>query len=153
MLDLLDQADRDGLVLQPENTLNPLFVCCCCGCCCGVLNAAKRLPRPADFFSTNFRAEVDAAACQACGECELRCQMEAISRADGPALVDHVRCIGCALCVSTCPSDAMRLVARPAGNPPPPDDTRGLYMRLFKERYGARGMAQLGARHLLGQKF
>jgi Pyruvate/2-oxoacid:ferredoxin oxidoreductase delta subunit len=153
MLDLLDQADRDGLVLQAENTLNPLFVCCCCGCCCEVLNAAKLLPRPADFFSTSFRAEVDAAVCQSCGECEMRCQMNAISRTDGPATVDHARCIGCALCASTCPSGAMRLAAKPAHKEPPPDDTRGLYMRLFKERYGARGVAQLGARHLLGKKF
>ena len=60
MLDLLDQADRDGLVLQPENTKAPMFVCCCCGCCCGVLRSAKRLPQPADFFSSNFYAVADA---------------------------------------------------------------------------------------------
>ena len=46
----------------------------------------------------------------------------------------------------------MRLVAKPTGNPPP-DDTRGLYLRLFRERYGTLGMAQLGARRLLGMKF
>jgi hypothetical protein len=56
MLQLLDAADREGLVLQPENTKTPLFVCCCCGCCCGVLGSAKRFPRPADYFSANFRA-------------------------------------------------------------------------------------------------
>ncbi len=50
MLDLLDQADRDGLVLQPENTKAPMFVCCCCGCCCGVLRTAKRRPHPAEFL-------------------------------------------------------------------------------------------------------
>jgi hypothetical protein len=32
MLELLEQADREGLVLQPQNAREPLFVCCCCGC-------------------------------------------------------------------------------------------------------------------------
>ncbi len=30
MLARLDDADREGLVLQPQNTRDPLFVCCCC---------------------------------------------------------------------------------------------------------------------------
>src|ERR1019366_7802797 len=109
MLDLLDQADRDGLVLQPENTKAPMFVCCCCGCCCGVLRSAKRLPQPADFFSSNFYAVADAEACESCGVCETRCQMEAITSPEGKAVVDRSRCIGCALCLTTCPSGALRL--------------------------------------------
>jgi hypothetical protein len=44
---------------------------CCCGCCCGVLHSAKRLPRPADFFSTNFYAVANDAACETCGVCEM----------------------------------------------------------------------------------
>jgi electron transport complex protein RnfB len=35
-LELLNTAEKVGLVLQPENTQDPLFICCCCGCCCGV---------------------------------------------------------------------------------------------------------------------
>lgn len=151
MLDLLDQADRDGLVLQPENTKAPMFVCCCCGCCCGVLRSAKRLPQPADFFSSNFYAVADAEACQSCGVCETRCQMEAIASPEGKAVVDRSRCIGCALCLTTCPSGALRLEAvdRPKE---PPDDTKALYLKLFEDRFGRWGMAKLGARKLLGMK-
>jgi len=58
MLRQLDQA-IDGLVLQPENTQTPLFVCCCCGDCCGVLTNAKRLPEPA---STSGRTTCEASA-------------------------------------------------------------------------------------------
>ena len=151
MLDLLDQADRDGLVLQPENTKAPMFVCCCCGCCCGVLRSAKRLPRPVEFFSSNFYAVADAEACESCGVCETRCQMEAITSPDSKAVVDRSRCIGCALCLSTCPSGALRLesVEHPKE---PPDDTKALYLKLFEDRFGRWGMAKLGARKLLGMK-
>ena len=79
VLTLLEQADRDGLVLQPQNTEDPLFVCCCCGCCCGVLTTAKKLPQPARFLSTNYVAHVDGETCQACGTCTTRCQMQAVA--------------------------------------------------------------------------
>jgi ferredoxin len=151
ILGLLDRADQDGLVLQPENTKSPMFVCCCCGCCCGVLTSAKRMPSPGTYFSSNFYAAVDPDVCSSCGACQTRCQMEAISSPDGPAVVDRSRCIGCALCVSTCPSGAMRL--EPNDKPKlPPDDTRALYMRMLEDRYGPAGMLKLGARKLLGLK-
>jgi len=151
MLDLLDQADRDGLVLQPENTKAPMFVCCCCGCCCGVLRSAKRLPGPASFFSSNFYVAADPERCESCGVCETRCQMDAVAAHDGKAAVDRSRCIGCALCVTTCPSGALQLrtVDRPHE---PPEDTKALYLKLFEDRFGRWGMAKLGARKLLGMK-
>jgi ferredoxin len=151
MLEMLDLADREGLVLQPENTQTPMFVCCCCGCCCGVLTSAKRLPAPADYFSSNFHAAVDADTCESCGTCEVRCQMDAISSPDGKAEVDRTRCIGCALCVTTCPSGALRL-ERNEKPKLPPDDTQALYLRMLQDRYGPWGMAKVGARKMLGMK-
>jgi hypothetical protein len=35
-LELLDRAEREGLVLQPENNRKPRFICCCCGLCASV---------------------------------------------------------------------------------------------------------------------
>jgi ferredoxin len=156
-LELLDAADKEGLVLQPENTRNPLFVCCCCGCCCGVLTSAKRFPQPAEYFSANFQAEVDADLCDSCGVCQSRCQMDALVDEDGgpgggKPRVDHARCIGCGLCVTTCPSGALQLVEK-AQRKVPPDDTKALYMQLLQERYGPWGMAKLAGRKLLGMKF
>ncbi len=150
-LALLDRADTDGLVLQPENTKAPMFVCCCCGCCCGVLTSAKRLPNPASYFSAGFYATVDEETCQSCGACEPRCQMDAISSPDGKAVVDRTRCIGCALCLSTCPSGAMHLEPNDRAKVPP-DDTKALYLQLLQDRYGPAGMAKLGARKMLGLK-
>ena len=155
MLDLLDAADREGLVLQPENTRKPLFVCCCCGCCCAVLTSAKRFPKPAEYFSSSFQAEVDANLCDSCGVCQSRCQMDALLESvagDGKMRVDRERCIGCGLCVTTCPSGALRM-AEKEHLKVPPDDTKALYMQLLQERYGPWGMAKLAGRKLLGMKF
>jgi electron transport complex protein RnfB len=153
MLELLDAADKEGLVLQPENTKNPLFVCCCCGCCCGVLTSAKRFPRPAEYFSASFQAEADAALCDSCGVCQSRCQMDALlDEGDGKMRVDLARCIGCGLCVTTCPSGALRLVEKEQRKVPP-DDTKALYLQLLQERYGPWGMAKIAGRKLLGMKF
>lgn len=152
MLGLLEQADRAGLVLEPQNTLNPLFVCCCCGCCCGVLTTAKKLPKPAEFFQADFVAAVDGDKCQICGMCATRCQMDAIAGDDGPPVVVEDRCIGCGLCVTTCPLEAMSL-RKKERRPPPPKDTRALYVKIFKERYGPLRAAAVVAGHLLGRKF
>jgi electron transport complex protein RnfB len=150
MLAMLDNADRQGLVLQTENTQRPLFVCCCCHCCCGVLNTVKQFPRPADYFTSNFYATVDADTCQSCGTCEARCQMDAI-HIDGKTEVDLARCIGCGLCVTTCPSEAMRLEPKPEPKAPP-DQTIALYMKMLRERYGPLGMLTLAAKRAMGLK-
>ncbi len=152
MLELLDEADRVGLVLQPQNTQDPLFVCCCCGCCCGVLATVKKWPRPVDAFQTNFVAKVDADACEICGACVARCQMDAITSGSEPAAVAEERCIGCGLCVSTCPSGAVKLHKKD-GKKPPPRNTQALYLRMFRDRYGTAGAAGAVAGHLLGRKF
>jgi Na+-translocating ferredoxin:NAD+ oxidoreductase subunit B len=152
MLGFLEQADRDGLVLQPQNVLDPMFVCCCCGCCCGVLTTAKKWPKPAEFFQSDFLAVVNRDTCQVCGTCATRCQMDAIVGDDGPPAVAEERCIGCGLCVTTCPSGAIGLV-RKERRPPPPKDTAALYSTIFKERFGPLGAAVAAAGHLVGRKF
>ena len=151
MLSFLDQADRDGLVVEPQNTQDPLFICCCCGCCCGVLTTAKKLPRPADFFASNYYAEVDAGACTACAVCGGRCQMDAITHDGGTAVIAVERCIGCGLCISTCASDAIRLLPKTETEVPPLDTPR-LYARMYRERFGAMGLAAAVGRRLLGIK-
>ncbi|HUP03830.1 MAG TPA: 4Fe-4S binding protein [Bryobacteraceae bacterium] len=152
MLDFLEKADRDGLVLQPQNVVNPLFVCCCCGCCCGVLTTAKKQPKPAEFFQSDFLAAVDRETCQSCGMCATRCQMDAIAADDGPPRIAEGMCIGCGLCVTTCPSGAMTL-QKHERRPPPPKDTPTLYASMFQERFGPLGAAMAMAGHAVGRKF
>ena len=150
-LAFLERADRDGLVLEPQNTQDPLFICCCCGCCCGVLTTAKKFPKPAEFFAANYYAKVRADECAGCGTCATRCQMEAITTDSGPASVMVERCIGCGLCVTTCPSGAMQLQPRPDAAAPPKDTGR-LYARMYRERFGTLGLAGAVGRRMLGLK-
>jgi hypothetical protein len=69
-LEICQQCEADGLVLQPSNTQKVEFVCACCGCCCGILSVHKMLAKPLDFWASNYYAEVDPEKCTGCGICE-----------------------------------------------------------------------------------
>jgi ferredoxin len=113
-LDIIEQAEREGLVLMPTNSKEIMNICCCCSCCCGVLKLLRMTDRPADHIHSDFSARVDPDSCTLCETCLDRCQIEAIVERDGSMYVDPARCIGCGLCVSTCEQNAMSLVARPS---------------------------------------
>jgi ferredoxin len=110
--DLIDLAEKTGLVLQPSNTLNPGNICMCCGDCCGVLRSVKMKPKPANEVATDFYAVLDAELCTGCKTCLKRCQMDALTVTDGMARLDGDRCIGCGLCVSTCKFGALTIVRK-----------------------------------------
>jgi ferredoxin len=151
MLELIDRADAEALVLQPQNNRNPRFICCCCGDCCEVLTNVKKLPRPAEYFDTNYYAAVHQDLCTACGICETRCQMEAVSIEGHAARIDLDRCIGCGLCVSTCPSEAVSLTPKDRRRVPP-KTMQTMYAKILGERLGPIGMMKTFAKLLLGRK-
>ena len=111
-LEILREADRHGLVLQPSNSQKIVNICCCCGCCCAVLRTVKTHPKPAELVSSAFMVEYDSDSCSNCQACVDRCQMDAITILDDSIKYDLDRCIGCGLCVSTCPSEAVTLVRK-----------------------------------------
>ena len=138
-LKILDSAEEKGMVLQPGNSKKPSCICICCGCCCGVLTTAKKQPRPARFFATNYYARIDTASCTGCGACVKRCQMDAIV-ADGKTFhVDLDRCIGCGLCVTRCKPRAARLIKKDKATVPPMN-TEILYLSILMERAGRKKM-------------
>jgi ferredoxin len=147
-LDILEKAQKAGLVLQPENTQRPGFVCCCCGDCCGILTTVKRFPRPAELYASNYYSAVDPGLCTGCGICVEPCQLEAITIVDGVATVNLDRCIGCGNCVANCELNATQLRKKEV-ELSPPKDTDALYTKIMSKKIGRWNMVKMGAKMLL----
>jgi Na+-translocating ferredoxin:NAD+ oxidoreductase subunit B len=112
---LLAKAEENALVHLTWNAqVGQMFICNCCGCCCGVLRSINELKIPAgQVVNSHYYARIDPEVCTACGTCaEERCQVKAIEEGEESYRVIRERCIGCGLCVSTCPSGAMELVRK-----------------------------------------
>ncbi len=141
----LEKSEREGLVLQAQNTRNPIYICSCCSCCCAILSRAKKIPNPGDILGSNYRAEIDESTCLSCGNCIPRCPMDAIelSPPDDSARIENRRCIGCGVCVSACPVEAISLVIREK-TAEPPSSAMSMYLRMFIGRFGRlKGLALL----------
>ena len=150
-IEILENAEKAGFVLQAENNKKPNFICCCCGCCCGVLTNAKKLQQPSQYFRSNYHAQVDNDQCTGCEECVERCQMDAIFVENGIPIIDHGKCIGCGLCVSNCPVNAIELHEKGSINILT-NDRDSMYKKIMTERYGKLGMLKLFPKIVLGGK-
>jgi Na+-translocating ferredoxin:NAD+ oxidoreductase subunit B len=113
VFDILNRAEKAGLVLQTGNAKKAVYICTCCGCCCGVLRSIKKDTRPASRVSSPFIAKFDSDKCSGCGTCIDRCQMDALTVIDGNTHFNPDRCIGCGLCVNTCSEGALTLLRKP----------------------------------------
>ena len=113
-LSLLEDCKKEGLVHSLPNAENPDFICNCCADCCVVLNAYKRLTKPASVVLSNYITRVDRSSCIGCETCADQCPMDAVAiDEDHLAAIDPDRCIGCGVCVGTCPQEALGLDPKP----------------------------------------
>jgi len=149
-LDIARRNESDGLVFQPSNTQKVEFICACCGCCCGILLFHKMLPKPVDFWATNYYASVDPEACTGCGTCAERCQVNAVSIDEhlGVSTVNLDRCLGCGNCVSSCPSEAISLL-RKEKEVTPPESLEDLYDTIMANKKGTFDKIKLATRLML----
>jgi len=110
---LLDAAEEAALVHQTMNVREGhYFICNCCGCCCGILRAINEY-NIMSATSSNFYAVIDPGVCTGCGICaDERCQIRAIEEHEGAFRIIEDRCIGCGLCITTCPVKAVSLIPR-----------------------------------------
>jgi Fe-S-cluster-containing hydrogenase component 2 len=137
---VLRKAEEGGLVHLSRNVVNGQdFICNCCGCCCGVLRSINEFKiDPSLLIKSNYFARIDQDLCTQCGVCaDERCQVKAVVEEDGAYRVIESQCIGCGLCVTTCPTDAVTLVAKqPSARELPPENED----QWFEKRAQARGV-------------
>ena len=143
-LSIIKQNQAEGLVLQPSNTRKAEFICSCCGCCCGMLSVHRSLPKPLDFWTSNFKAVVETEACEGCGNCEESCQVRAVnvSEKEQYAVVNLDRCLGCGVCISNCPTEAISLLKKTT-EVIPPQTREELYDIIMAKKKGKFGKALL----------
>jgi len=119
-LQILKDANEEGLVHAVENIEGHLgTICNCCGCCCVFLETKNKMGLHT-ISPSSYLAQVDPELCVACGTCEDRCPMGAIAVGqENIAVVDEKRCIGCGVCTPTCDPEAVALELRAEAAPPP----------------------------------
>lgn len=133
-LEILEKGKEAGLVIQPGNAQKSANICMCCGCCCQILKNMKKLKKPADEVHSNYYAVIDEEECVACGICEERCHMDAIT-IDNSARVNLDRCIGCGVCIPGCATEAIQLAVKESSDKyVPPRFTYQAYLKMAKER-------------------
>jgi electron transport complex protein RnfB len=149
--EILNKAQKAGLVLQPENSQRPEAICCCCGDCCVLLKMLNKHPRPVELYVTNYYVEVDRDLCNGCEVCIEKCQLNARTMVDGIAEVNLDRCIGCGNCVVLCPAKANSLRKKEPEKVPLKDKTT-VNMKALAGKVGGWNMLKIRARMLLGIK-
>lgn len=97
--------------------------CNCCECCCRVINPLINVQEDydvADPHKSRYQASINGELCNGCRTCLDRCMFKAIVlvKEDGSkklkARVIEKNCMGCGLCVYTCPEKAIRFdIVRP----------------------------------------
>ena len=93
----------------------------------------SKFDRPVEIAATGYQAIHDPELCTNCETCLERCQMDAIESGDEHVTIISHRCIGCGLCVPTCPSEAITLKPR-SDAPEPPADIMATMFQIMKER-------------------
>ncbi len=112
-IELQHKAYEHGLVQCGENVReNPSFICNCCGCCCEALVAAKKFGNLHPVQTTHYLPEINNAECAVCEQCIDACPIDAISKEDKKIVIDKEVCLGCGVCVRSCPNGSLNLQRR-----------------------------------------
>lgn len=130
---VLNRAEEAGLVHLTWNIESGhIFICNCCGCCCHALEPITKLGfKASDVINSNYYAEIDADSCIVCNTCiDERCQVGAIEEGDDANHVIRDKCIGCGICITTCPTDSIKLIRKdPEDIVTPPKDEMEWYAK------------------------
>jgi ferredoxin len=125
-LEILAEADREGLVHSVNNAQTEVYyVCNCCTCSCGILRGMVEYGSENSIARSDFYAAVEVELCTGCEACLDRCAFKAMQMVDGICEVERSSCYGCGLCINSCDTEALSLVLKsPEELAPPPEDEK-----------------------------
>ena len=108
-LEILRRCEEEGLVHVVNNTRSIGHVICnCCEDCC--INWPGPRQSGVNFAApSRFTAVCDVDLCTECEVCVERCHFGAIDMDNKTDRIDEEKCMGCGLCVVTCPTEAITL--------------------------------------------
>jgi electron transport complex protein RnfB len=116
VLEVKRVAEKEGLLTWMLNDNSARLFrcsCSCCGCCCDALRGISEFNAPGFIAPPHFLPDLDAEACDCCGKCAKVCTMKAMEIVGEGEAKRHVhkteRCVGCGLCVVSCPKDALSM--------------------------------------------
>jgi electron transport complex protein RnfB len=112
----LKECEEAALIPFATNSQKIYNMCMCDTDSCQLLKNLKNYEKPSEQVHSTYFAGIDPELCSECEACLDRCQLDAITEsllpgsADETVLsVDTGRCIGCGLCVTSCPEEAIKL--------------------------------------------
>jgi Pyruvate/2-oxoacid:ferredoxin oxidoreductase delta subunit len=114
-LEVMRRSHESGLVhvtYTVKDQEKPFIICSCCSCCCHSLSALVRFGIPDHVVASEWIASDNDKTCNDCGTCVKRCQFHARRMVNDKLEFDQAKCFGCGLCVTTCPTKSIELVAR-----------------------------------------
>ena len=113
VVETLKLASDAGLVHMTMNFQDdPWFICNCCPHACGLLRGLTTWKGIGAVAPSSFWSVLDEDLCNGCGNCEIRCPVDAITMTDGLPEIKHELCLGCGQCTFVCAPDALRLQKR-----------------------------------------
>jgi len=111
-IEILNEADRAGLVHAGANSKHLSNICNCCPCCCASMKGITKLGHDKHrYMNALYEAIIDRDVCSECEDCIESCPVGAIELADDIE-VDRQKCLGCGICAGSCPSEAISLYLR-----------------------------------------
>ena len=151
VLEVKAAAEKEGLVTWVMNDESTKFfrcACSCCGCCCNALRQISQFNAPGFIAPPHFLPVIDLAACDYCGKCAMACTMQAMEVSKEGEAKRHIhkleRCIGCGVCVVTCPEKALSMREVPGYEKPP--SGYAAYVAKYGRNFVANGFRVLAER-------